>query len=101
MSFHTSLIKRLKVPKAYELVDQCETWAAIKAQNMFYDLCLQGDEPDAFLQRDRAAMAVRLGYDCVATSHTAADRLVDKDRCSHLLNLYCSIKMGHLNSSKS
>ncbi|BDA47015.1 Ribonuclease P protein subunit p30 [Coccomyxa sp. Obi] len=27
-------------------------------------------------------MAVRLGYDCVATSHIAADRLIDKDRCT-------------------
>ena len=47
---------------------------------MFYDLCLQGGDVDAFLQRDRVAMAVRLGYDCVATSHTVIDRLIDKDR---------------------
>lgn len=47
---------------------------------MFYDLCLQGDEVDAFLLRDRVAMAVRLGFDCVATSHAVNDRLVDRDR---------------------
>lgn len=58
-----------------------------KGTRMFYDLCLHADDLDAFLQRDRAAMAVRLGYDCVATSHTAANRLVDKDRFSRLLNL--------------
>ncbi|KAK9918607.1 hypothetical protein WJX75_005327 [Coccomyxa subellipsoidea] len=49
---------------------------------MFYDLCLQGDDVDAFLQRDRVAMAVRLGFDCVATSHAVNDRLVDRDRCT-------------------
>lgn len=47
---------------------------------MYYDLGLQGDESEAFLQRDRLATAVRLGYDCVAIAHQAADRLSDKDR---------------------
>ena len=48
---------------------------------MFYDLCLQGDDIDSFLQRDRVAMAVRLGIDCVATAHIVNERLIDKDRC--------------------
>jgi hypothetical protein len=46
----------------------------------FYDLGLQGDDADAFVHRERLAMAVRLGYDCVATSHQASERLTDKDR---------------------
>ncbi|KAK9840602.1 hypothetical protein WJX81_003932 [Elliptochloris bilobata] len=50
---------------------------------MFYDLNLSGDESDAFLQRERLAMAVRLGYDCLATNHQAADRLAESDRCTH------------------
>jgi hypothetical protein len=47
---------------------------------MYYDLNLAGDKQDALVQRERAAMAVRLGYDCLATSHQAADRLTERDR---------------------
>lgn len=46
----------------------------------FHDLGLQGDDADAFVHRERLAMAIRLGYDCVATSHQATERLTDKDR---------------------
>lgn len=48
---------------------------------MFYDLGLQGDDAEPFVHRERLAMASRLGYDCVATNHTATERLTDKDRC--------------------
>ena len=48
---------------------------------MFYDLNLSGDTGNAFLQRERIAMAVRLGYDCLATNHQASDRLSESDRC--------------------
>lgn len=48
---------------------------------MFYDLNLAGDTGHAFLQRERVAMAVRLGFDCVATNHQASDRLSESDRC--------------------
>ena len=47
---------------------------------MFYDLNLAGDTGDAFLQRERVAMAVRLGFDCLATNHQATDRLTEQDR---------------------
>jgi hypothetical protein len=49
---------------------------------MYYDLNLAGDKQDALVHRERAAMAVRLGYDCLATSHQAADRLTERDRCA-------------------
>ena len=48
---------------------------------MFCDLNLAGDTGDAFLQRKRVAMAVRLGFDCLATNHQATDRLTEQDRC--------------------
>ena len=48
---------------------------------MFYDLNLAGDTGDAFLQRERVTMAVRLGFDCLATNHQASDRLTEQDRC--------------------
>ncbi|KAK9807879.1 hypothetical protein WJX72_011994 [[Myrmecia] bisecta] len=45
-------------------------------------LLQQGASSDVYLQRERMAMAVRLGYDCVAVAHQAKDRLTEQDRCS-------------------
>lgn len=53
-----------------------------RARKMYYDLNLSGDKDDVFLQRERAAMAVRLGYDCMAVAHQTTDRLTDRDRCT-------------------
>lgn len=62
---------------------------------MFYDLGLQGDEAEAFLQRDRVAMAVRLGHDCVATAHQAADRLSEKDKYATELPIFRPATLQH------
>ena len=53
-----------------------------RAKAMYYDLNLSGDKDDVFLRRERAAMAVRLGYDCMAVAHQTTDRLADRDRCT-------------------
>ena len=44
---------------------------------MFYDLALGEDKDDAFSARDRMAMAVRLGYDCVAVVHRSPAETFD------------------------
>ena len=47
---------------------------------MFCDFCLP-EHQDIYVQRDRLAMAVRLGFDAVATEHVAHGRLRPQDRC--------------------
>ncbi|KAK9861946.1 hypothetical protein WJX84_000126 [Apatococcus fuscideae] len=47
---------------------------------MFCDLCLP-DHDDLYVQRDRLAMALRLGFDKVAVEHLAKGRLGAQDRC--------------------
>ncbi len=46
---------------------------------MFCDLCLPEHE-DLYVQRDRLAMALRLGFGVVATEHLAKGRLAPQDR---------------------
>ena len=46
---------------------------------MFCDLCLP-DHDDLYVQRDRLAMALRLGFDKVAVEHLAKGRLGAQDR---------------------
>jgi hypothetical protein len=52
---------------------------------MFYDLNLPGAHVERVTSRERLAMSVRLGYDCVAVSHLANGLLTDKDKCAPLI----------------
>lgn len=46
----------------------------------FYDLNLANHADGQAASREQTAMAMRLGWDTIAVTHHAEDRLLDKDR---------------------
>ena len=48
---------------------------------MFYDLHFNADDLEPFAAREKSATASSLGYNVMATTHTAVERLTAKDRC--------------------